>query len=126
MQLLLDTNIVIFWLNADKRVSQDLIDIISNSKHSCYISAASIWEIEIKASLGKLKIPDHYTDEISKQSFVELPISFIHAENVKALPDYHKDPFDRLIISQAIIERLTIVTLDRIFAKYPVDVLGLD
>ena len=92
-----------------------------------HVSAASIWEIAIKAGLGRLDMKvdlPELADEIEQNQFLELPVTARHAVSVSALPVHHTDPFDRLLIAQAKLEDLVIVTRDRIFAEYGLDVLA--
>ncbi len=122
MDLLLDTHIVLWWLNDDEKLIDTHRKIISNIYNLCYISSATIWEISIKSKLGKLKIDDNYIDELKKDGFLELSINWIHCNHVKKLPLLHTDPFDRLLIAQANIENLTLLTIDKNIKKYKVKV----
>ena len=96
---------------------------IADSDNICFISAVSIWEISIKSAIGKLYIPKNYLEVLFDQDFKELPISWKHANEVGLLPMHHKDPFDRLLIAQAIVEELKILSVDKIIPEYDVDVL---
>jgi PIN domain nuclease of toxin-antitoxin system len=88
-----------------------------------YVSAASAWEIAIKTSLGRLTTHRCIVEAVGESGFEELPIRLLHAEGVQELPWHHRDPFDRLLIAQAVAERLTLVTRDRVFGKYDVKTL---
>jgi len=88
-----------------------------------FVSAVSIWEIGIKRSLGKLEAPDNLTEEIKSHRFTPLNITHEHADFASKLPDIHKDPFDRMLIAQTIIEKLTLVTRDTSIARYDVNTL---
>ena len=97
---------------------------IADSDNICFVSAASVWEISIKSAIGKLDIPDNYLEVLFDQDFKEIPVSWQHAHKVRHLPIYHKDPFDRLLIAQAIIEDLTLLSVDKIISKYDVKILA--
>ena len=88
-----------------------------------YVSAASAWEVAIKVGMGRLRPTRTVEQAVAESGFLELPITFRHAERVAALPTYHRDPFDRLLIAQAEVEDLTLVTRDPVFSRYPVEVI---
>jgi len=88
-----------------------------------FVSSISIWEIAIKRNLGKLEAPDNLQEEIKLHRFTPLKINYDHAELAGKLPDIHRDPFDRMLIAQAIIEKLTLVTRDKIIPGYDVNTL---
>lgn len=117
MRLLLDTHLFIWAITDDRRLggAKDLI----LSADSVHVSAASIWEIAIKAAIGKIEgDPSEMAGAIEVSGFVELAVSARHAARVAALPHYHNDPFDRLLIAQALTEPLILVTADRTLAQY--------
>ncbi|MDP8953468.1 MAG: type II toxin-antitoxin system VapC family toxin [Actinomycetota bacterium] len=87
------------------------------------VSAASVWEIAIKQTIGKLSVDGRVIDHVERNGFERLPISFEHGERAGSLPLHHKDPFDRMLVAQAQLERLTLVTRDRHFDAYDVAVL---
>jgi len=122
MQLLLDTHILLWWLGDDPLLSVDHRRMIQDSRNACFISAASVWEISIKRSLGKLEIDDGYLEVARSQGFIELPIRWNHAEMVKTLPEHHRDPFDRMLVAQAVAEEMTLLTVDQNIRKYEVRV----
>jgi PIN domain nuclease of toxin-antitoxin system len=122
VSLLLDTHIVLWWRADDERLGADARRAIAETE-GVFVSAASAWEVAIKLALRKIRIPEPFARGVESSGFARLPITFEHAERVAALPVHHRDPFDRLLIAQAQEERLTIVTADRAFAKYAVDVL---
>ncbi len=88
-----------------------------------YLSAASAWEVAVETGLGRLGPTRTVEQAASESGFLELPVTFRHAERVAALPPHHRDPFDRLLLAQAAVEALTLVTRDPVFARYPVDVI---
>lgn len=123
MTVLLDTQAFLWWVADDARLSRPARRAIANTP--CVLSVASCWEIAIKASLGRLEIPrpiDRFIQEqVEVNGFLLLPVSLEHAGRVADLPFHHRDPFDRLLATQARGERLPIVSSDRIFTKYGVD-----
>lgn len=119
MKLLLDTHTLLWILSSPKVLSNKAEKAITTASNIIYVSAASLWEIMIKNSNGKLAIPGDIEEQIKLHNFLQLPISFRHTIGIKDLPKIHGDPFDRLLISQALEEDLTIITRDEIIAKYP-------
>lgn len=123
MDLLLDTHALIWFINGDKQLPNKSIQLIKNLDVRCHVSIASIWEIAIKLSLKKLELNDGF-GEISKIMYryeIEvLPITFDHLQKLLTLEFHHNDPFDRIIISQGLVEKLLIVTKDDNFSKYNV------
>ena len=128
MKLLLDTHTFLWWITDNPQLSQTARQAIAKPENDTYLSAASIWEIVIKEQLGKLTLPTTNTEKfISNQlainAFQELPIHITHTLKVRTLPTLHRDPFDRILIAQAVAESMTLVSDDRVFASYPVAVL---
>ena len=116
MRLLLDTGIVYDWLLGEIK-DRPIIERIQ--AEGAWVSAVSVWEMAIKSGLGKLPLPSaDIVETIAAQGFQWLPISPFHAQTILTLGDYHKDPFDRLLIAQASYESLNIVTYDSIFQQY--------
>jgi PIN domain nuclease of toxin-antitoxin system len=123
VRLLLDTHVVLWWLDDDKRLSAAARDEIVVAEE-VRVSAATVWEIAIKRALGRLEVPDDYLDHVERTRFRPLPITFQHAESAGALPRHHDDPFDRMLVAQARAEHLTLVTADRRLGDYGVAVLA--
>ena len=123
MRLLLDTHALLWWLTGDESLSPEALGAISSPASTVYVSPASIWEASIKRSLGRLEAPSDLAGWVTKAGFSELPIVMQHAEHAGALPLHHADPFDRMLIAQAVLEGLTIVTRDPAFAAYDVPLL---
>lgn len=121
MQLLLDTHVLLWALAGDERLGDRAIDLIEDGRNVVYVSAASIWEISIKRSLGKLRVPGDVLAQVDAASFIRLPISFEHADAVAALPDLHPDPFDRMLVAQASADRLVLMTHDPLVLQYDID-----
>jgi PIN domain nuclease of toxin-antitoxin system len=121
VSLLLDTHVLIWW-DEGRKLTAGARRAIKEAD-AVYVSAASAWEIAIKIGLGRLR-PSRTVEQAAQESgFLELPVTFRHAERVAALPAHHRDPFDRLLIAQAGIEDLTLVTRNPVFARYEVDLL---
>lgn len=123
MRLLLDTHVVLWWLNDSPQLGQTARDAIAAPANMVYVSAVSVWETVLKHSLGKLEIPDNWTEVLADEPFLQLSVTWAHTIGVGQLPDLHRDPFDRLLLAQAIAENLTIVTHDETIFRYPVPVL---
>lgn len=123
MNYLLDTNALIWYLLGNDKITTKLLDTIHSNKNNVYFSSVNIIEISIKVSIGKLKIDDAYLNYLQKSPFIELQLNSTHALKLQSLPFLHKDPFDRLLIAQAKVENLTIITRDKIFKDYEVNIL---
>lgn len=127
MRILLDTCTFLWWITDDHRLSQRSIELISDGNNELLFSAASGWEIAIKAGLGRLDVPDPLDRFVSEHLFRNhisvLPVQLSHALHVYTLPQLHRDPFDRLLVAQAQVERLPLLSSDRRLAEYDVDVL---
>lgn len=122
MRFLLDTHIFLFFINGDLQISKETVNVINNPKSEKYISVVSIWEIVIKMNIGKLKLRDNI--ESIYYLLENYNIKIIHPrkrdfEIYLTLPLIHKDPFDRVIISQAIADDLTLITDDQYIKNYP-------
>lgn len=120
MNLLLDTHIFICWLDAPEKLSVEELEFIKNTDNIVFISVASIWEMSIKKSIGKLVFSNNCNvlDAITENYFLPLPINAKHAQFVETLPQYHDDPFDRMLISQAIVNDLVLITKDARIKQY--------
>ena len=127
MRILLDTHAFLWWITGDQRLSQRSIECISDGSNELFFSVASGWEIAIKAGLGRIDIPDPLDRFVSEHLFRNhmdvLAIQLSHALHVITLPHFHRDPFDRMLISQAQIERLPILSSDKLLAAYDVEVI---
>ena len=119
--LLLDTHAFYWWQTDNARLSANMRFTIS-SADMVYVSVVSAWEVAIKAFLGKIAFPGAFEAAVDKNGFKKLSISFAHAEAIRDLPLHHRDPFDRMLIVQALSDRLTLVTADRRFAPYSCDI----
>ena len=123
MRLLADTHAYLWWLNDDPTLSSKARTAMAESAAIVHVSAASIWEISIKTSLGKLEIEGDPVSEIWENGFVELPMTAEHAYRAGQLPRHHDDPFDRMLIAQAQLEDLVLVSRDAKLRAYGVSML---
>jgi PIN domain nuclease of toxin-antitoxin system len=124
VRILLDTHAFIWWIKGDRRLSSPARDAIGGAEHEVFVSAVSAWEIVTKSRLGRLSVPrpiDRFvTDQLETNAFQALPLTMRHAFGLEALPDLHRDPFDRMLIAQAQVEEMPLVSGDRAVAAYPV------
>ncbi len=123
MRLLLDSNAFLWWAEADPKLSTVARSAIADPANEGLISVAGLWELVIKSSMGKLALPDDVETMVISQGFSVLPISFTHLHRFAGLPRHHKDPFDRMIIAQALAEGIPIASADRRFPAYGVQVV---
>jgi PIN domain nuclease of toxin-antitoxin system len=125
--LLLDTHTFIWWDSESARLSPRALALCQDRENLLLLSVASVWEIQIKLQLGKLKLGLPLTQVIESQRQVNnvqvLPVTLDHVLELDKLPSYHKDPFDRLLIAQANVEGAVLVSADPIFARYPTQVV---
>ena len=121
---LLDAHVLLWWLEDPARLSPSAQAAIRDEGSLIFVSAATVWEIAIKRAAGKLKVPGNLEERIIANRFIPLSITFAHAISAADLPRHHADPFDRLLIAQAISERLTLISRDPEIPRYPVAVLA--
>ena len=124
MRLLLDTHAFLWWLLADPALSVAARSAVADAENEVFVSAASAWEITTKFRIGKLPkatfIVTDIAGTIAQQGFIELPVAIRHGQLAGSLPGIHKDPFDRMLVAQAIVEDVTIVSGDQILSAYGV------
>jgi len=123
LRLLLDTNALLWSLMRPDKLRRTTADAIQSEESSVWASVVSPWELAIKASHGKLQAPDDLGSRLREMRIPLLPISLRHTEAVAALPHHHGDPFDRMLVAQAQVEGMTLVTSDREIAQYRVSLL---
>jgi len=122
--LLLDTHVLLWWLRDDRRLKPSERRAIADPKAVVHVSAATVWEIAIKKSLGRLDVDAEALErEMETGAMVELPVRWRHARAVAALPRHHDDPFDRMLLAQARMEALVVVSYDPAFRQYDVPLL---
>jgi PIN domain nuclease of toxin-antitoxin system len=122
VSLLLDTHVVLWWLLDDATLSDDVKARLDDDP-DVWVSAVSAWEVAIKNALGKLDGAQGLAEEVAQSGFRRLPITFDHAVAAGRLPLLHRDPFDRMLVAQARVENLTLVTRDPQIHRYDVDLL---
>ncbi len=127
MKYLLDTMVWLWSVGPSKTIGTAGLEILASREEEIYLSAASSWEIAIKTRLGKFQLPEppgrYVPKRLIDQDIRSLPINQDHSLKVYDLPLHHSDPFDRIIIAQAIVEDMVVLTSDRVFEKYPIDVV---
>lgn len=127
MRALLDTHSFLWWIMDDPRLSRRARSFIADGRNEIFFSAASGWEIGIKAQRNRLRLPDtpegFVAEQLNVNGFQSLPILLSHALNVYELPEHHRDPFDRLLIVQSRLEDLPLITADQDIAKYDVEMI---
>ena len=126
MELLLDTHAFIWFIDGDNSLPEKAVNTIKEINNKCFISVASLWEIAIKSSLKKIELKSGFNkinDFLAENDIDILPITFDHLQKLLELPYHHRDPFDRIIISQGLSENFTIVTKDKEFESYTEKIL---
>jgi PIN domain nuclease of toxin-antitoxin system len=127
MKALLDTHVFLWWIMDDPQLSDRSRELITNRNNIFFLSAASGWEIMIKARLGRLQLPKNpqrfISEQLSLNNIESLPVQMSHALHTITLPDHHRDPFDRILIAQAQLEKLAILSADPQIIKYEVKVI---
>jgi len=122
MRLLLDTHTLLWWLDGDQRLPESSRFAIGEASNQVFVSAASAWEIATKVRIGKLsgavEVADRFSEIIAEQAFASLSITVEHARRAGLLPGDHRDPFDRMLIAQSQIERLTLVSNETLFDQF--------
>lgn len=120
MNLLLDTHVLLWWLDDPSLLSETAESAVRDPNNNVLVSAATIWEIVIKKGIGKLDVPDELDEVLRDCGFVSLPVTVPHALAVGSLPSRHRDPFDRMLVAQAMAEGLTVVSRDAAVLRYPI------
>ena len=125
MRVLLDTHVALWWLKGDRRIPRRVQDVVAHPDTEAFVSAATIWEIAIKSKLGKLPAAAAAVETMpacfTEIGFALLDINAAHAKRAGSLPLHHRDPFDRMLVAQATIESLTLISGDPVLSLYDVD-----
>ena len=121
MRLLIDTHVLLWWLADDRRLSAEHRELIADATNHAFVSSMTVAEIAIKSSLGKLDAPDGLLPTLEAGGFELLPFDARHGDHLRALPWHHRDPFDRMLIAQAIVDGLTVLSIDPQFRTYDVE-----
>ena len=122
MRLLLDTHVVLWWQTDDRRLGRQARQAIATAD-IVWVSAVSGWEASIKAAQGRLRLDEKFRILIAIDGFTELPVNLTHTERLLDLPPHHADPFDRLLVAQALAERATLVSHDRALEPYGAEMI---
>jgi len=127
MKYLLDTMVWIWSLGETEKIGREGLEILKKGESEVYLSAASSWEIIVKVRLGKFRLPEapprYIPKRLAEQGIQPLSVTLNHSLRVYDLPPHHHDPFDRMIIAQALAEKMVVLTSDRVFGKYPTEVV---
>ena len=127
MRLLLDTQVFLWMVSGDERLPRGIRDTVCGADAAVWLSTASVWELALKQQLGRIELPgpaaDFATVERARHRVASLPIDEASAGHLPKLPSLHKDPFDRMLVCQAIEHELTLVSADRILRRYPIKTL---
>jgi PIN domain nuclease of toxin-antitoxin system len=123
MKLLLDTHVFLWWLDNPKSLSSAAATAIGNPQNRILVSVATLWEIAIKRVIGKLSAPINLQTDVVAAGFELLPVEVTHIVGTESLPLHHRDPFDRMLVAQAVAEGATIVTRDPNLTSYSVPIL---
>ena len=118
MKLLLDTHILLWWLDANPLLSDEAVRLIREPENTIFVSAVSLWEIWLKQSLGKLRLPANFLERLAAESFESLPLTAAQTTRIANLEWVHRDPFDRMLIAQAQSENQVLLTADDVLAGY--------
>ncbi|MCF3609786.1 type II toxin-antitoxin system VapC family toxin [Planktothrix agardhii 1033] len=125
MRILIDTHVFIWWTSDSQKLSFTVYNLLTNPKIQVILSVVSIWEMQIKLSLGKLQLktalPELVEDEVKQNKIELLPLDLSHIYALSNLPNHHRDPFDRLLIAQAKSEELVIISIDEKFDGYDIE-----
>ena len=124
MRLLLDSHALLWWLEDSPTLARDAYDAIAEPGNEVLISAVTVWELEIKRAVGKLRAPRELIERVRDESFTQLSITFEHGVAAGGLPPHHGDPFDRMLIAQAKLEDLILVTRDSRFVPYRIKTMA--
>jgi PIN domain nuclease of toxin-antitoxin system len=122
VNLLLDTHVVLWWQRDDRRLGRAARQAIARTD-VVWVSAVSGWEVAIKAALGRLRLDEPFSVLLRAEDFTELPMTLAHTTCLATLPPHHADPFDRMLVAQALVERATLVSRDRALEPYGLETI---
>ena len=120
MKLLLDTHLLLWWLSNSPLLPAQARQLIGDPDNTIFVSAVSLWEVWLKSSLGKLRVPSGFAQKLATEPFEDLPLRAEHTPAVAMLEWHHRDPFDRMLIAQAQAENLVVISKDKLFDDYAV------
>lgn len=118
MKLLLDTHLLLWWLADSPELPAEARSLIAEPENAIFVSAVSLWEIRLKESLGKLRLPANFDEALEAEAFENLPLAAEHTGEIARLEWLHRDPFDRILIAQARSAGVTLLTADEVVASY--------
>jgi len=118
LKILLDTHILLWWLDANPLLPREAIALIRDPENTIFVSAVSLWEIWLKQSLGKLRVPADFVDRLATEAFENLPLTGAQTARIGQMEWIHRDPFDRMLVAQAQTENLVFLTADEALAAY--------
>ena len=123
MRVLLDTHTLIWGLRQPEKLTPKIKDLLTNVNNVVFVSVASLWELEIKKSLGKITLPDNFTTQLQECGYELLTIKPEHISQLKDISLIHRDPFDRMLIAQSVYENIPLVTIDAEILKYDIEII---
>lgn len=123
MKILLDSHFLLWWLDDSAELGAVARKVIAEPENLVFFSAVSLWELRIKEGLGKVVLPPNLREVLALEQFESLSVNVRHTDELKDLPLHHRDPFDRMLIAQARVEGLTLLTRDKFIPHYEVEVL---
>jgi PIN domain nuclease of toxin-antitoxin system len=118
LRFLLDTHLLLWWLANDLSLPSEAKPLIADPANAIFVSTVSLWEIWLKCSIGKLEVPADFDQRLAAEQLILLPLESDHARGVLNLPWFHRDPFDRVLVAQAIAEKLILLTADDTLERY--------
>jgi PIN domain nuclease of toxin-antitoxin system len=118
LRILLDTHLLLWWLDGSGSLSAEARETIRDPENTVFVSAVSLWEMWLKQSLGKLRLPVDFSERLAGEPFESLPLTAAHTRPVSLLPWHHRDPFDRMLVAQAQVENLVLLTADGLLSAY--------
>ena len=120
MRVLIDTHYLLWWLDDAPELGEPGRELISAPENLIFFSAASVWELRIKEGIGKVELPASFSEVLAAQAFEPLSVTVAHTHALRGLPLHHRDPFDRMLVAQARVEGLTVLTRNKVIALYDV------